>query len=578
MTDADPGPGPEPEPHERYRWEAAGTCTRGLGSVRGPAVAVRGRAPGSASSAACSSPSSCSSGVVTALATWLAGVLLGVLSPGSSPPTATAVAVVVVLIVGDRSSGSASSPRPCDRSRSSPRPSERLADGEPGVRVRPRGPGPVRGLAASFNAMAERLDRSRDDRRALLADVTHELRTPLTVIAGGLEAMLDGVHPMDEDHVSPILAETHVMDRLLDDLRTISLAEAGALPLHREPVDLVDLGGRRARGPADRRRGEAASSSRASATPTLEAVVDPVRVREILVNLVANAVRHTGAGGRVSVEVRASEADAVLTVTDNGEGIAPDELGRVFDRFHRRSDSGGSGLGLTIVRDLATAHGGTRRGRERRRSRPRVATFRVRLRRATALAGGQATRRAPRRSATSRTPTTIRPAAMSDERGVVGRRGAIGAASGAAANASSELLISMRLAASPGEAGAAPSAVELRMPVVTSAATASRLGRGRAPRGTSEAAADAAGAMAAGRRGRGRSGRREGRAARRPRPGARARVVGQGFDRHLGGGARSAAAGAPRCPRRRRTARPGSRAAGPRGRRRRARCPGARRA
>ena len=119
--------------------------------------------------------------------------------------------------------------------------SERLADGEPSVRVQPRGPGPVRRLGASFNAMAERLDRSRDDRRALLADVTHELRTPLTVISGGLEAMLDGVHPMDEDHISPILAEAAVMDRLLDDLRTISLAEAGALPLHREPVDLVEI-------------------------------------------------------------------------------------------------------------------------------------------------------------------------------------------------------------------------------------------------------------------------------------------------------------------------------------------------
>ncbi len=102
-----------------------------------------------------------------------------------------------------------------------------------------------------------------------------------------------------------------------------------------------------------------ASSSRSSATPVLEADVDPVRVREILVNLVANAVRHTGAGGRVSVEVASSESDAVLTVADNGEGIPADELGRVFDRFHRRSDSGGSGLGLTIVRDLAAAHGGT---------------------------------------------------------------------------------------------------------------------------------------------------------------------------------------------------------------------------
>ena len=89
--------------------------------------------------------------------------------------------------------------------------------------------------------MAERLDRSRDDRRAMLADVTHELRTPLTVVQGGLEAMLDGVHPMDEDHLAPLLAETAVMARLLDDLRTLSLADAGALTLHREPADLAAI-------------------------------------------------------------------------------------------------------------------------------------------------------------------------------------------------------------------------------------------------------------------------------------------------------------------------------------------------
>ena len=118
---------------------------------------------------------------------------------------------------------------------------DRLADGEPGVRVRVRGPRPVRGLAASFNTMAERLDRSRDERRAMLADVTHELRTPITVVQGGLEAMLDGVHPYDEDHVAPLLAETAVMGRLLDDLRTLSLADVGALTLHREPADLAGL-------------------------------------------------------------------------------------------------------------------------------------------------------------------------------------------------------------------------------------------------------------------------------------------------------------------------------------------------
>ncbi len=206
--------------------------------------------------------------------------------------------------------------------------------------------------------MAERLDRSREDRRALLADVTHELRTPLTVISGGLEAMLDGIHPMDEDHVAPILAEAVVMDRLLDDLRTISLAEAGALPLHREPVDLVEIADdvlAAQRAIAQARKVDLGRDGAA----TLDADVDPVRVREILVNLVTNAVRHTPAGGRVRVDVRADGADAVLTVADTGDGIPSDELDRVFDRFHRRSDSGGSGLGLTIVRDLATAHGGS---------------------------------------------------------------------------------------------------------------------------------------------------------------------------------------------------------------------------
>jgi two-component system sensor histidine kinase BaeS len=315
-------------------------------------------------------------GVVTALATWVAAVLLGVLSPGAAPPTATAVAIVVVLVVAVILGGRLvfAAVRPLADVAAA---SDRLADGEPGVRVTPRGPVPVRRLGASFNAMAERLDRSRDDRRALLADVTHELRTPLTVISGGLEAMLDGVHPMDEDHISPILAEAAVMDRLLDDLRTISLAEAGALPLHREPVELVDLAAdvlASQRTVADARRVTLALAG----DHEVEADVDPVRVREILVNLVANAIRHTPAGGSVTIRVRESDADAVLSVVDTGEGIAPEELDRVFDRFHRRSDSGGSGLGLTIVRDLAAAHGGSVEV-ESEGVPGRGSTFRVRL-------------------------------------------------------------------------------------------------------------------------------------------------------------------------------------------------------
>ena len=296
-------------------------------------------------------------GVVTALATWVAGALLGVVAPGAAPSTLTAGAVVVVILlsvlVGVRVFGSAVRPL-ADLAAAT----ERLADGEPGVRVRARGPRPIRGLAASFNTMAERLDRSRDDRRALLADVTHELRTPLTVITGGLEAMLDGVHPFDEDHVAPILAETRVMDRLLEDLRTLSLADAGVLALHREPADLRAIADEvvAANRPIAAAHGVALECA---GTERLVTNVDPVRVREIIANLVANAIRHTPAGGSVEVGIELDRDDAVITVRDTGDGIAPGDLGRVFDRFQRRADSGGSGLGLAIVRDLATAHGGS---------------------------------------------------------------------------------------------------------------------------------------------------------------------------------------------------------------------------
>ena len=296
-------------------------------------------------------------GLVTALATWLAGVLLGVVSPGASPPAITAVAVVVVLVLAVLVVGRlfVSAVRPLTDLAAA---SERLADGEPGVRVEPRGPAPVRGLGFSFNAMAERLDRSRDDRRALLADVTHELRTPLTVISGGLEAMLDGVHPLDEDHLAPILAQAETMDRLLDDLRTLSLAEAGALPLYREPTDLRHLADEVVAAHAAQAGGAGIELS-AAGDASVVTSVDPVRVREILTNLLVNALRHTQRDGRVTVTVRATGGDAVLEVADTGDGIPPGELDRVFDRFQRRADSGGSGLGLTIVRDLVTAHGGT---------------------------------------------------------------------------------------------------------------------------------------------------------------------------------------------------------------------------
>ncbi len=314
----------------------------------------------------------------TALASWIVGVLLGVVPPHASPPPHIAFGIVLVivgvLLVGFRLAGVAVGPLAelADAT-------ERMADGEPGVRVEPRGPRAARNLAVSFNTMAAGMDRARDERRALLADVTHELRTPLTVIAGSLEAMVDGVHPADEAHLAPVLAETQVMSRLLDDLRTLSLAEAGALAIHREPVDLGALAADvvALHRPAAEGAGIVLTATLPPGDPLVTSV-DPVRVREILANLVANALRHTPRGGSVTVDVGETEDDALLTVTDTGEGIAADDLGRVFDRFHRRADSGGSGLGLAIVRDLATAHGGSVEARSD--GMPGLgASFRVRL-------------------------------------------------------------------------------------------------------------------------------------------------------------------------------------------------------
>ena len=182
--------------------------------------------------------------------------------------------------------------------------------------------------------------------------------------------MLDGVHPMDEAHIAPILEQARVMERLVDDLRTVALSEAGTLTLHREPTDIDVLltevvrsfegavGG-----------GTAGVTVRADVPddlPILE--VDPVRIREVVSNLVSNAVRHTPPGGAVVVSgvvaPAANAADAhahelVVRVTDTGPGIDPAILPHVFDRFVKGADSSGSGLGLAIARYLVAAHGGT---------------------------------------------------------------------------------------------------------------------------------------------------------------------------------------------------------------------------
>jgi signal transduction histidine kinase len=235
---------------------------------------------------------------------------------------------------------------------------DRVAGGDYSTRVKVRGAGEVGRLASSFNQMTERLQASETQRRALLADVAHELRTPLSVIRGSVEGMLDGVYPPDESHLGPILEETAVMARLLDDLQTLSTAEAGVLRLHRERVDPLSLA--QDATAAFRARADRAGvglDCRAPG-PVPEVDVDPLRIGEVLANLLTNAIRHTPRGGSVRVTVEPDPAGVAVAVADTGPGIDPRDLPHVFDRFVKSADSGGAGLGLAIARSLVEAHGG----------------------------------------------------------------------------------------------------------------------------------------------------------------------------------------------------------------------------
>jgi signal transduction histidine kinase len=208
--------------------------------------------------------------------------------------------------------------------------------------------------------MAARLQANEDRRRSFLADAAHELRTPLTVIRGRTEAMIDGLYPPDAEQLAVILGQTQTLERLVEDLGTVALIEAGALTLHREPVDPGMLIGDVVQ--AFRSQSDAAGVSlRVLDAPELPLVsVDPVRIRSVLSNLVVNALRHTPSGGVVTLAASHVEPDFVsFSVVDDGEGMAKDLAAAAFDRFAKGSASSGSGLGLAIARELVEAHGGS---------------------------------------------------------------------------------------------------------------------------------------------------------------------------------------------------------------------------
>jgi len=241
-----------------------------------------------------------------------------------------------------------------------------VADGDLSVHISETGAPEFVRMAQSFNHMTRELQRADQQRRNLTADVAHELRTPLQIIQGNLEGVLDGVYRPDEEHIKATLEETRTLARLVDDLQTLSLAEAGQLPLRKERVDVTEL----------LSDVVTSFSSQAEALgvdirmethgdpAALFITADPGRLDQVLGNLVHNALQHTSKGGSIILQVEPVQAGVRLQISDTGEGIPAGDLPFIFDRFWRgdrsRGRAGGasSGLGLAICKQLVQAHGG----------------------------------------------------------------------------------------------------------------------------------------------------------------------------------------------------------------------------
>ena len=231
-------------------------------------------------------------------------------------------------------------------------------------RVEPTGTVEVANVAYAFNDMAASLQKAEQLRRNLVADVAHELRTPLSVMQGTLTAQLDGVFPLDLEETAKLYDETRLLSRLVDDLRELAQVEAGQLQLNIGGIDLKHVIAATASAFDGVASEKQVSLSDESARQWPKVNADSERVAQVLRVLISNALRHTPANGTITIR-SAMFADCVeVSVHDTGDGIAPDELPYVFDRFwrgdrSRARETGGSGLGLAIAKQLIEAQGGS---------------------------------------------------------------------------------------------------------------------------------------------------------------------------------------------------------------------------
>jgi signal transduction histidine kinase len=241
-----------------------------------------------------------------------------------------------------------------------------VAGGDLGRQVEVEGSIEMAEVGRAFNEMTVVLEAAETLRQNLVADVAHELRTPLSVVQGNLRAILDDVYPLDKAEVSRLYDETRLLSRLVDDLQELALADAGQLPLDIRPTDV----GRVVRHTVENLALAAEAQEvalRAQIPADLPSVqADPDRIAQVLRNLSVNALRHTPPGGCVTITALARAEAVEIVVADTGEGIAPDDLPFVFERFWRAERSrqrserlvGGTGLGLSVAQSLVEAQGG----------------------------------------------------------------------------------------------------------------------------------------------------------------------------------------------------------------------------
>lgn len=230
------------------------------------------------------------------------------------------------------------------------------------TRVKVQGADEIAEVAREFNTMADEIQRAETLRKNLMADIAHELRTPLSVLQGNLSAMLDGVYPLERAEIATLYDETRLLNRLVDDLRELALAEAGQLQLNLQATDVTAIIESTVASFAVAAEMQGVRLN-VDAKNLLRANADPDRLAQVLRNLISNALRHTPHDGMVTVAGQAEQAKICISVTDTGEGIAPEDLPHVFDRFYRGDKSrarasGGTGLGLAIAKTQIEAMGG----------------------------------------------------------------------------------------------------------------------------------------------------------------------------------------------------------------------------